>query len=150
MTKILDDLLAIGEERFRGTIGTKDQLIPHFLLVSQEGKRALIATPWGNQAERDEVVHAIRGALKAFNCVAYSLSHEAWAAPEPKGSWPEGYRPSQDPQKKEVFMVSACDGSVEKCRVYNIIRNADGTCKDIKLDYESDQSGGTLANLFKP
>lgn len=150
MTKLLDELLDIGEERFKATIGTKDQLIPHWLLVSQEGQKALIATPWHTELERNVVVKAIRDALKAFNCVAYSLSHEAWAAPEPRGEWPEGYRPSKDPARKEVFMVSACDGTTEVSRVYNIARDPDGACAGVFLDYTSHESGGALANLFKP
>lgn len=149
MTKLLNELLDLAEERFKGTIGSKDQLIGHWILVSQEGHRALIGTPWSNEDERDIVVATIRSALKAFNCIAYSFSHEAWSAPEPKDSFSDDYRPSKDPARKEVFIASACDGTTEKLRVYNIIRDADGACKDVVFDYESDQSGGALANLFK-
>lgn len=147
---LLNELMNVAEERFRRNIGTKDQAIPHWLLVNTQGDRALIATPWHSKSERDAVVDAIRGALKVFDCVAYSVSYEAWAAAEPKGDYDkEKFRPSQQPDKVEVVMVIACDGTKQKSKTWEIIRGPDEIIQDLKLLYESEGGEGVLSNLFQ-
>lgn len=151
MTKLLDDLLDTSEKRAKRMIGTKTECMPEWLLVNQEGKRILIATPWTNREERDIVVATMKASLRAFNCLAYSLDFEAWASPAPMkdSEIDAGYRPSLDPKRKEIFMAIACDGETERTRIWEIIRNEDGSCKDIVLDMESKDTGGVLSNLFK-
>lgn len=150
-TKLLNDLLDIDEKRAKKIIGTKDELMTEWLLVSSNGKRMLVATPWASKSEQDMVLRTMRQALRQLDIIAYSLSYEAWAAPEPiQHPIPEGYAPSEDPNRKEVFMSIACDGTTEIARIWEIIRNPDGSCKDLRLDMrEATGTAGRLSNLFK-
>jgi len=68
----------------------------------------------------------LRAKMREWNTVAYSIVVEAWAAQQPKdwkiGDDP-GPRPAQRPERKEVVIAIASDGTEVVSRTWEIVRD---------------------------
>lgn len=156
MTALLDELLDLGEKRGRELIGTKRELLPYFLLVKPDGTRVLISTPWTNNIEKDIAVQTIRMALRSGDFIAYLFDHEGWMLNLGKGEKaPEGSI-ADHPNRIECFLATACDGSTEKQKIWEIRRDSQGNCTDLVYKDGSIQTSngprtleGRLTNLFE-
>lgn len=149
MTKVLDELLDYGEQRGKEMIGTKRELIPYWLLVHEDGRRMLIATPWENSREKYGITAKLRKIISTGYFIAYSFHCEGWMLNIPPGEPIPDIAPSESPNRIECFMVTACDGTKEIQRTWEIKRGPDGTCVDLVHFSTSEDIEGRLTNFFK-
>ena len=129
----LDEMVQLGYEQAQRTlIGTKEQIAPSWLLQSETGERILIMTPWGNSFEKELIQAQMRKAMKEHLTLSYSIVLEAWASYLAPGEV-QKVRPSKDPNRYELVMVVATDGSAIRIRQFRIIRDPiTGKCRELE------------------
>ena len=135
MTAIIDKMMSLGADAIQERIGEKDDMMPVWHIMYQDGHSIVIGTPWGNQREKIAVFKAMRQSLRATNAVAYCVTIEAWLASEKlrEGETLADFekrsdrvRPSQRPDRIEVLMAFASDGTEKRSRAWNIHRDIRG------------------------
>lgn len=144
-------MVDLAEQQARRILlGTKEELIPQWLLASLDGVE-IVATPWGGGNEKYLAIEVMRNMMRAKQVHAYSLLVEAWFVNEkvPEGQTPEGvkYRgppPSERPDRKESVCAMAANRYGKHLhRHWEIIRDKKGRCAELRLmtEYEDRISG---------
>ena len=151
----IDEMLDAGEEQARRVlIGTKEALLPMFHVELNNGDGIVVGTPWANEEEKYATVDAIKHAIKNGGVKRYSFVAEAWMSTAPK-TWKPGQGrpldpPSQQPNRVECVIITACERERQECRFLEIKRGPGGRCADlIRQDDMQGEMGGALFNLFK-
>jgi hypothetical protein len=147
----LDDLMRLaGDQARRVMVGTKEELEPAWLLVS-EGRAEVYQTPWNSDLEKRLVIETMRRIMKEERCTAYSLVTEAWMlrVDQPEAEY-TGPSPSQSPDRQECVVVMAANGEGEhRYRTFETVRAADGTCTELRdLSKSEDRFSGVFDNLL--
>jgi hypothetical protein len=153
----LDDMAQLAEEHARRIlIGTRDELVPQWLL-SSPGEVRIVATPWADNHEKHLVVRVMRAMMQEAHVHAYSLLVEAWFVHEriPEGKTEENFEyrgppPSERLDRLEAVMITAEDRSGgHRNRSFQIIRDNEGRCVELKrLDSSEDQITGIFDGLL--
>jgi hypothetical protein len=145
----LDELIAGGEEHANKILIEErhKELKPMFHLVSADGKKdALIMTSWADDFEKKLAVAKIKQMSHEMGAVACMFMTEAWmlSVKSPPGTpntpWHRDRelarigRPSQSPDRIEVVIIVAGDGSEQRFAALQMIR---------------DKPGGRLISLVK-
>ena len=118
-------------------------------------------------ANKSTLVEMLRALAIAYDCTAVTLLTEAWVSTIalPEGKTPDevmreanrrGITPSQDPNRKEVVVVSAQwrkeDGTLGSlAALHEIQRNADGSYRDLGPDMSPDNESpmrGALGTIL--
>jgi hypothetical protein len=135
----LDKMLELAEGQTRHMlIGTKEQLMPVFFILTGEDEIMIVGTPWRGDTEKALISAQLREMMKECEAKAYLFITEAWISPQPKG-WKlgdpdDGLAPSERPDREEIVQAMAVNGFETKFRNWKIIRAPDGSCADLKLD----------------
>jgi hypothetical protein len=136
-------------------IKRRQPLIPQWLLVDKRGKVELIATPWSNERERDIVAKYLRKHVRESQIEAYSFVIEAWAAIAPEG-WKEGDPRLPNwmrPDRTEIVVALATDGSSVECREWTIQRDHLENVRALapsEKPADMRKLGGWMAELLSP
>ncbi len=63
----LEEMMRLGEEQARRVlIGTKEDLLPSWMLADGEGKVTIVATPWRNNDEKTHGRGGLREAMRGM------------------------------------------------------------------------------------
>ncbi len=146
----LDEMMRLAEDQARRVlIGTKEELMPSWLMVDGVGKVQIFATPWRNTEEKHLTVEAMRLIMRQSQAQAYSLLTEAWMATvtgeEAKRPY-EGPPPSERPDRTEAVVVMAANRAGEhRYHTLRIVRGKKGVCDALeRLDGSEDMFSSTL------
>lgn len=116
-------------------VGNKEQIMPVFLILTGHDEIMIVGTPWQDDDQKDMAVALLRRMMASHQAKAYSFLTEAWVARQPKG-WkigdPQGSAPKNRPDRKEVVLAMASNGSSTKYKSWDIIRDQDGNCIELK------------------
>jgi hypothetical protein len=121
----LEELLELAEQHAQSVIfEQRRQLAPSWILSDGKVKLTL-ATPWGNEAERQLAKLFMRLQVKLNKTIAYSFVSEVWTAaesfePDPNKAYVE---PRKRPDRQEIVLALATDGKLVRTRAWKIIRN---------------------------
>lgn len=140
---IVDDLMECAEYGVRRIYAAdpKHELMAMFHCRPQSGPDLVIATPWRNEFEKVAVLAKLRTIFRERGIVAYASIGEAWCSmsttikPRPDGSIPRFYPgdpPSQQPDRFEVLMIMATDGTTVKSRAWRMKRDSRGRLLDLE------------------
>ena len=141
----LEDLVRLGEEQARRVlIGTKEELVPSWLLLDENGP-TILATPWADNREKQLVTHAMRKTMRERQVIAYSLLVEAWFVVVPEEQY-EGPPPSERDDRKEAVVVMAANRDGQHLyRQLAIVRDKEGACVELRrLDGPEDRVNSLL------
>ena len=133
----LDEMMKLAEGQARRVlIGSKEELVPSWLVVEAGGEVAIYLTPWRNDVEKLLTVEAMRLTMRACNAQAYSFLIEAWTAriqgEEAKAPY-TGPPPSQRADRQECVMMMAVNRAGEQRHVHlEIVRDKKGECAELK------------------
>lgn len=126
---------------------TGEEVSNHFSVVFGN-KIVYVNAPWRDGAERHEVLAFMREFLREKRAEFYVHASEAWM-----GSQPD-IRPSEDPQRKELFFVAGIDRASHKKyhRVFPITRDEDGkrSLGEEEIMEDAASFSGSSFNLFDP
>lgn len=153
----LDDMVRLATEQAqRILIGSKDELVPMWLILTGDGNIEIIGTVWHGDQEKYLAVEHMRGVMREKQCIAYSLLVEAWFTTVSKEQGESGdyVRPSESPDRKEcVCAMAANHWGQHKYKQLEIIRDRKGRCKELRPihDFPEDQISSPLFDgLLKP
>ena len=147
----LEEMVGLAEDHARRIlVGTKEELLPQWLIVGADDKIEIWATPWSNAGEKRLVVEAMRATLRKGHAKAYSLLVEAWYTVLPASEVGKEYTgppPSERPDRQESVVVTAAnrDGQAVH-RQWEIVRSSKGgACIDLRrLDGPEDVMTSSL------
>jgi hypothetical protein len=116
-------------------IGNKEQILPVFMLLAGDDTIVFVGCPWQGEDQKDMAIVMLRELMKEHKATAYSFLTEAWVARQPKG-WrpgidPTGAAPMDRPDRKEVVLAMATNGTHTQYKSWDIVRDADGNCMDL-------------------
>ena len=141
----LEDMLNLAEQQAqRVLLGTKEELMPSWLLVTGKGAVEIYATPWSNTREKHLVTLCMKDIMREKHCTAYSLLVEAWmatvAGEEAKEPY-DGPPPSERPDRQECVVIMAVDHAGKHVHKHLMIkRDAEGRCAELRrLDGPEDK-----------
>ena len=89
-----------------------------------------------------ELAERVRLAAQKMGAVMVFHVCESWASVAPEGGELPKVRPSEDPNRKEIIMVTASGQNVSVCMMRDI--NPDGTLGEVQT---VQGAGGTMSNL---
>ena len=142
MTPTLKDLIGLAEAHAKTVMIELNQgLMPTWLYWSETGA-TIVGTPWDSEIEKKVMAMSVRQAMLRDNAKAYSMITEAWVSQAPKGWNPEtdkAIRASEQPNRREVVIAFATDGTTTEWKRWEIKRDALKMVTDLKeepFDYE--------------
>jgi hypothetical protein len=155
----LDKMMELAKDQAnRVMVGTKDELTPIWLLVTEKGDKpddvTVYATPWGNNREKHLVIETMRDVMRERRCTAYSMLTEAWMLRvQGVGITEENYTgptPSESPDRQECVVAMAANKAGEhRYQTLQTVRAADGTCTELRaLSAVEDRFTGVFDNLL--
>lgn len=127
----LIELMQLGADHAKTMmVGSKSQFLTQFTLVKPNGHFDVIATPWDDAKEKKRMVLMV--CLQALKeaAVSYSFCTEAWFANTTKADLTP---PSERPDRKEGIVIIASDAKEHIFEAYDIVRDQEGTCIELKL-----------------
>lgn len=134
----LDNMLDMAFKHAQTTlIGSKESLIPAFLVVPENDQPFIVGVPFPpHPFAKEIVIEAMRALMLDRRAIQYSFVSEAWAASISNEELDSGHYdpPSQSPHRVEVVIALATDGVETKYRQWKIIRGAKGKCVALEPD----------------
>ncbi|MBO0710391.1 MAG: hypothetical protein J2P47_03820 [Acetobacteraceae bacterium] len=103
------------------------ELVPMWLLETDDGKLIAVMTPILDPGDKDQVVFAIRVLLKKYKAVRYAVGIETWFANESPETFKNAPMPSERADRKEGIVISAEDHNGETYGVLREIDRSNGT-----------------------
>ncbi len=128
----LEEMMRLGEGQARRVlIGTKEDLLPSWMLADGEGKVTIVATPWRNNDEKHMVAEVMREAMRGLRIDAYTVLIEVWLlrvqGPPPKEY--KGPAPMDSPDREEAVVLIGVNRDGRRLHQSWITkRDADGVC----------------------
>lgn len=89
-----------------------------------------------------ELAERVRSEAENMGAVLVFHVCESWASAPTESGDPPKMRPSEDPNRKEIIMVTASGENVSTCMMRDI--NPDGTLGEVQT---TQAAGGTMSNL---
>jgi hypothetical protein len=136
MTKLLDRMMALGQEAIERRIGERDSMLPVIHAMYDNGQSIVIGMPWRSAAEKVAILAEIRKTFKQTGVLAYCATIEAWTVmePVPEEEFKSGdfKMPSERDDRVEVFMAFASDGTDQRSKMWDIERDAKGCVSAIR------------------
>lgn len=136
--------MQIGEEHAREMmVGSKDQYLTQFTLMKPNDHYDICATPWGEPKEKRDMVFGVAMQAIKSGAIAFSFCTEAWFAsssfkgPQKQQPPPVGPAPSERPDRREGIVLIASDGKERLFNCWEIIRDKEGTCIELRLQEEA-------------
>jgi hypothetical protein len=116
-------------------VGNKEQIMPVFMVLAGDDSIVFVGTPWHGDDQKNMAIVMLRELMKEHKATAYSFLTEAWVARQPKG-WrpgidPRGPAPMDRPDRKEVVLAMATNGTDTQYKSWDIVRDADGNCVEL-------------------
>ena len=128
MSDLLDRMMTLGAESIAREVGKKGPMLSVFHVMYQDGHSGVIGAAWANSNEKVQILDAIKKSFIETNAIAYCFTTEAWTALEIAN---DSRSPSERPDRKEIFMAFASDGTTKLTRVWDINRTSNGRVKSI-------------------
>lgn len=151
----LDVLLELAEKQAHHMLLVErvKQLVPVFVLVSPRDELSIISCPWENDTEKQIMLAALREAAKGMHAVMLSNLSEAWVSPSygPGVDLTKTTRPSLHPERREVVIALATDGTNTKSRIFEIKRDWKGKISQLIPETTSDDmafAGQLIDNIL--
>lgn len=128
---ILDTLLATSEFYAQLLIVLEGQdLYPTWAMINQKYDPLVHSTPWNSWLEKRLAAAFIKHELARHKAIAYSFVTEAWQAKEPKEGEP-WHGASEVPDRQEIVVAFATDGTTTKWRRWKMIRDGAGKVTEL-------------------
>jgi hypothetical protein len=112
----LEGMMRLAENQARTVmVGSKAELTPAWLLITEAPAVEIFVTPWGNDREKRLVIETMRLVMKEKRCTAYSMLTEAWMLRIP-GDPSQDYTgppPSQHKDRQECVVLMAANKAGE-------------------------------------
>ena len=133
----LEKMVGLAELHARTMlIGTKEQLVPTWLVLTGNAEIEILATPWQNSNQKLLTVDAMRVILRNDGATAYSLLVEAWYSVLPASEVGKEYAgppPSERADRRElVVAVAANHWGQHVHRQWEIVRDKHGRTIDLR------------------
>lgn len=125
-TALLDTLVALGGQHAHDILVDlhMPQLSPCWVFVDSRDNLHVRSTPWSDQREKELAAIYMRRQFKKHKAKAYSLVTEAYTLLLPAGTdLSKAERPSTHPDRQEVVMAFATDGTNARVRRWFIRRD---------------------------
>lgn len=128
------------------------ELVPIFIEMKADGVADILATPFGDDEQKDLLAALLRAKFKADGCTCYIHVSEAWSVCyNRKEEW-NGLRPSQSERRREVVIFCGEDiegkqmmGQAEILRDENNRRSL-APCKVEEMDSLGGRFGTLLSH----
>lgn len=135
------------------SLSLQQAVVPSWVIITQSGEARIQATPWKDAHEKELARHFITAELRRCNAQAYSFVCEAWMSKAPKDWNPEedlseAERPINRPDRIEVIVALANDGTQTLARRWEIKRDSQGLVCALEPMGESTASQGWTAELL--
>jgi hypothetical protein len=142
-----------GKDQLMGTEADDDdgsQVLPTWTLLTQSGQVVIIVTPFDNGSMgKDMVAEGIKKLMSEAHVIRYTFLSEAWTASQTTAPTDYDIPPSKRLDRKEVLMVTGADRkSGETLRIWDIVRDEDGSVVDLKLNEDLNAPGGNSEGRF--
>lgn len=112
-------------------VGTKDALMP-IVVLNRGEENDIIGLPFSNEKEKKEMILNVALEVAKKGCTSWSFMSESWFAHSYRGD-PDKRRPVDRPDRKEGVFCLLSDGKEVKIRSWEIIRNPEGKCVELKV-----------------
>jgi hypothetical protein len=107
-------------------------LAPSWVLVSADGQLDIVATPWGDDQEKERYARGLRAVMREKRTLAYSFLTEAWTAILEKDEYDKDTgrphdgieRASQRQNRQECVIACACSAEESRWKQWRIVREA--------------------------
>jgi hypothetical protein len=131
----IDQMLSLAYGQAKNLIlGNKDQIMPVFMILTGDDEIIFVGTPWRGDNQKNMAAIMLRDMMKEKRAIAYSFLSEAWVASQPQG-WKIGDAvdtlPADRPDRKEVVMAMATNGTDTKYKSWVIMRDKEGNCVEL-------------------
>lgn len=124
---MLDELIELAEQQARLVIlGLQMDLVPSWLLINQNKEVHIFGTPFHSRTEKMLAAAYIRERIRQHKAVAYSFLSEAWMVTRPLEEITEGFSPRDEPDRREMVMAFATDGTEKRWKRWWLIRDWEG------------------------
>lgn len=113
-------------------IGSKAGFPPTWVFLVGE-EPVVFQTPWQDEDEKHFYISFLRMYMRKNVVRAYSVVTEAWAMDAPEG-WEPGQphiAPSESPDRREMVITFATDGTEVEWRTWNIQRDKEGNATEL-------------------
>jgi hypothetical protein len=151
----LDDMVRLAREHAtRVMVGTKEELVPSWLVITGKGAIEIFATPWGNNREKHIVIETMRDIMREKSATSYSMVTEAWMLHvQGVGVTEENYKgpmPSESPDRQECVVIMAANKDGEhRYETLETVRGDKGKCVELRLLSKiEDRFTGIFDNLL--
>ena len=150
----LDTLLDQAESNARRIlVGTREELMPVWVILNEEDEATIAGTPWHNDDEKIVLMAAMQEEMRKMGATAYVVTIEYWFTDMPFAYTskidPMNFRPlvmpRNDPKRREGIVFQACNKAESRIRTCEILRDKKGRCAELKrLDGAQDKFEGPM------
>jgi hypothetical protein len=148
MSKIdLHELLECAGELASQELVGKKAMVAFCVLVDPTGEREILAVETGSQYENISQYAKLRQLMRDRGTVAYVWVSEAWRAPSEPGK-PDLTPPSEHPDRQELVIAFASDGTNCLSRLLDIRRDYKGSVVALVKSHETLAFCGPPTNLL--
>jgi hypothetical protein len=118
--------------------------------VNGKNENILIATPWGDEDEKDATVDALRHLFRAQHVKRFAFIVEAWVRQAVSMEDINSCPPSEHPDRREILMITAEDRDGSQIMgFYYILRPEHGPAKLSPLHVQPyDATAGRMVGLL--
>jgi hypothetical protein len=138
-------------------IGTRRELAPIWGLVKEKAGAPgeidsldLGMTPWRDEAEKRILLASMQARIRTEKIDAYWFVVEAWASRYKAEDLPDPNNPPimprEDPNRREVVVMVACNKAEKRFRAYDIVRDPEGRCVELK---EQPREGNITGLMYR-
>jgi hypothetical protein len=103
-------------------------LVPSWVLISDKGEVTALGIPWDDNFEKTMTKLFLPLEMAKHKTIAYSVVLEVWAASLSQEEYERGPEelvpPSERPDRRELVLAMATDGTSTEWRGWNIVRDA--------------------------
>jgi len=150
LNKIKESLLNGMKENFK----KEGSLEPIMILVGQDGKLAIVSTPYTNQTEKRLMIGGVKQMCKQMNPAAIAMINEAWMAMIPKGEREKFEKELKDSGKsvKDVVGRKECAIMIFETAYSHemIIRDIDKVNNDLINEVRTNEVESIFCNMLAP
>lgn len=142
---MLDKAFEMAQSTLIGSAGDDDESVfaPTWSLLTQDGKTVIMMTPFFGPDQKDMIAEGLKLIMRETHTIRYTFASEAWTVKRTKRPTDYDTPPSECADRQEILMITGGDRiNGTKMRIYDIIRDADGTVVDLKLDNEMSAKTG--------
>jgi hypothetical protein len=138
--KMIENAFDFAKDQMIGSDedGDESQMLPTWVLLTQNGQTIIMATPFDNGAMgKDMVAEVVKKLMTEAHVIRYTFASEAWVATQTTPPSSHDLAPSERNDRREVLMITGADRkNGERIRIWNIVRDKDGVVTDLTFEKE--------------